>query len=153
MLSECQSPCLVVSIVFLCLIGAHSIHGSTVHLWSDINFQGQRYELNLVPGNCYPLTPRRVSSLSTNGACVDLFTRDDCFGGTYRMEAHTSECKRNFGDCDMNDQISSVRLCPRCRNTCYGQYGLIGVTQNVNERVCNCECNCHKPCTSVDYGY
>lgn len=141
------------SLVVLFVVTVTTIAASTVHLWSDIDFKGQRYELNLAHGHCYPLTKQRVSSLSTYGVCVDLFTRDNCFGGTYRMEAHTKECHRNFGDCDLNDRVSSIRLCPRCRNTCYGQYGLIGVSQNIAQRVCNCECNCHRPCTSSDYGY
>lgn len=149
MLADCRS--LFVSC--LAAIVVTPIVASIVHIWSDINYQGQRYELDLQPGNCYPVASHRISSLSTYGLCVDLFTRNDCFGGTYRMDGYSPECHRNFGDCDMNDQVNSLRLCPRCRNSCYGQYGLIGVTQNSAERVCNCECNCHKPCTSVDYGY
>lgn len=94
-----------------------------IFFWSDTNFRGTTYTLHMLRGRCYPIDAsyqNQFSSVDTNGECVDLFTRSDCFGAMYRMEALSSRCHRNLGDCDMNDAISSVRM---CRETCYSASG------------------------------
>lgn len=105
----------------LAVVFSTIVSGARVTFWSDNNFSGDQYNIEMVYGECYRLgvSNDRMSSMSTNGHCVDLFTRDDCFGGMFRMESNSSACHRNFGECDMNDRVSSVRLCPRCRNSCY----------------------------------
>lgn len=100
-----------------------------VTFWSDANFNGEEYHIEMDYGQCYKLgiSNDRMSSMDTHGACVNLYTREDCFGGTFRLEPG-SQCHRNFGDCDINDRISSVRLCGR------------GNCNNCNNG-CNCNCN------------
>lgn len=90
-----------------------------VTFWSDFNFSGEEYHIDMVYGKCYKLgiSNDRISSMSTQGTCVNLYTRDDCFGGNFRLEPGSS-CHSNFGDCDMNDRISSVRLCGRGCSNC-----------------------------------
>lgn len=107
-----------------------------VTLWSDFNFSGEEYHIDMVSGKCYKLgiSNDRISSMNTRGACVNLYTRDDCFGETFRLEPGSS-CHQNFGECDMNDRISSVRLCGRgCNCNCNTQSGDGG---NYNNNNCN----------------
>lgn len=119
----------------LCLVLAlgciTNVVSERVTFWSDVNFNGEEYHIEMVHGQCYKLgiSNDRMSSMDTHGACVNLYTREDCFGGTFRLEPGSS-CHQNFGDCDMNDRISSVRLCGgNCNNGCNG---------------CNCNnCNCN----------
>lgn len=95
-----------------------------VFFWTDINWQGDRHTLHLTRSRCYRIdqsSDNKFSSVNTNGQCVELYTRNDCFGAMYRMEAVTSRCHRNLGDCELNDAVSSVRL---CKELCYyGQNG------------------------------
>lgn len=95
-----------------------------VFFWTDMNWKGDRHTLHLTRSRCYRIdrsADKKFSSVNTNGQCVELYTRDDCFGAMYRMEAVTSRCHRNLGDCDLNDAVSSVRL---CKELCYyGQNG------------------------------
>lgn len=107
-----------------------------VTFWSDVNFSGEEYHIEMAYGQCYKLgiSNDRMSSMDTHGACVNLYTREDCFGGTFRLEPGSS-CHRNFGDCDMNDRISSVRLCGRgncCNCNCNSQSGDGGNNNNNN---------------------
>lgn len=137
-----------------------------VTFWSDTDFQGIQYTISMLPGQCYRLgvANDRLSSLSTNGQCVDLYTRSDCYGGMFRSEAQSTDCHRNLGDCDMNDRVSSVRLCPRCRYSCYGPQPLDDDAEQLDEmelaqlelseaNTCRCQCNCAGLCTSPDYQY
>lgn len=92
-----------------------------IFFWTDTNFRGNTYTLHMRRGHCYPIGAayqNQFSSVDTNGECVDLFMRTDCFGAMYRMEALSTRCHRNLGDCDINDAVSSVRL---CQETCYNQ--------------------------------
>lgn len=156
--------CQIIFVVLL-LITIAPIHGGRVTFWSDTNFQGMEYHINMRPGQCYRLgvSDDRLSSFSTYGQCVDLYTRSDCFGGMFRSEAQSTDCHRNLGDCDINDRISSVRLCPRCRYSCYGPHNLDGADEldetemaqlELSEsNTCRCQCNCAGLCMSPDYQY
>lgn len=103
--------CLVVVALALPTI----VVGNVITFWSDVDFRGDEFHIEMDHGHCYKLgiSNDRMSSMDTNGQCVDLYTRDDCNGGMFRLEPG-SACHRNFGNCDMNDRISSVRLCSRC---------------------------------------
>lgn len=99
--------------------GSGSTSLRRVFFWTDMNWRGDKYTLHLSRSRCYRIgraADKKFSSVNTNGECVELYTRDDCFGAMYRMEAVTSRCHRNLGDCDLNDAISSVRL---CKELCY----------------------------------
>lgn len=111
------------SIIVLLVVALASVHGNVVTFWSDSDFHGDEFHIEMQHGQCYKLgiSNDRMSSMDTHGQCVDLYTRDDCNGGMFRLEPG-SECHRNFGNCDMNDRISSVRLCSSCSS-------------------CNCGCN------------
>lgn len=132
---------------------------NAVHLvtfWSDVNFGGDEFQQRMEPSICYNLADAnndRISSLNTHGNCVDLYTREDCSGGMFRMESNgTTRCQRDLLNCDMNNRVSSVRLCPRCRNSCYydddgrqiGGSGRSGREADDfgAEEVCQCNCNC-----------
>lgn len=138
---------LLILLLLLCGL-ANVCHGGVrITFWSNTDFQGEQYNIDMEYGECYRLgvSNDRLSSLSTNGHCVDIYTRNDCFGGMFRMESNSSACHRNFGDCDMNDRVSSVRLCPRCRNSCYsydGQNTNYEDFNNGDPNMCHCNCNC-----------
>lgn len=96
-----------------------------VFFWTDVGMRGDRYTLHMARNRCYRIAQsadKQFSSVNTNGECVELYTRDDCFGAMYRMESLVSACHRNLGDCDLNDRVSSVRL---CKERCWqgGYYG------------------------------
>lgn len=150
--------------LLLSLFSASAI-GGRVTFYSDTNFAGTTYNLDMRAGQCYRLgvANDRLSSVKTNGQCVDLYTRDDCFGGMFRSEALSTECHRNLGDCDMNDRVSSVRLCPNCRYSCYGPRAEDGSDDLDEEALallaltelntCRCHCNCAGLCMSPNYQY
>lgn len=120
-----------------------------ISFWSRPYHRGDEYLLWMQPHRCYKLgwASDRLNSMATYGQCVDIFTRDDCFGGMFRIDANLSRCIQNLGECDMNDRVSSVRICPRCRNNCYYHAGdETGVlSEDGDEEVCLCHCNCPVP--------
>lgn len=130
-----------------------------VTFWSRPYYRGEEFLMWLRPHICYRLgwASDQLNSMATYGQCIDVYTRDDCAGGMFRVDGNqTHRCARNMGECDMNDRISSMRICPRCRNSCYyqpggGGWGGGGGQQTGNleeigdEEVCLCRCNCPVP--------
>lgn len=136
-----------------------------VTFWSLPNYRGDEFIMWLRPHVCYRLgwASDQLNSMATYGQCVDVYTRDDCAGGMFRVDGNqTLRCARNMGECDMNDRISSMRICPRCRNSCYyqpdgggGSWGSqTGDLEEIAEDqdVCLCHCNCPVPgpCVAPD---
>lgn len=117
------------------LINVQITEAAEIVFWSNTEFGGERYHVNMERGKCYKLgvSNDRISSMDTNGHCVDLYTRNDCFGGNFRLGGQTAACHRNFGECDMNDKISSLRLCARNSELC---------DRDADDQ-CNCNCNCN----------
>lgn len=153
----------IINLFLVCIV--HQTHAGRVSFWSDINHNGDVYHINMNPNQCYRLglSNDRLSSFKTNDQCVDLYTRADCSGGMFRSEAQSTECHRNLGDCDMNDRVSSVRLCPKCRYSCYGprsedgsddlDEAAMALLELTERNTCRCQCNCEGLCVSQNYQY
>lgn len=87
----------------------------TVAFYQDINHSGDSQTFNLCSNDCVNLRTNeiwndRFSAVNTANGCIIMFEHADCQGRAVRVEPGTN-CHASFLECDMNDKVSSLKLC------------------------------------------
>lgn len=104
--------CYILSVA-VCSVLMIVVHAERITFWADVDNQGESVHIEMEHGQCIgiEMPSDELVSLNSYGKCVELYTRDDCMGGKFRLD-HDSPCHRSLGDCDINDRVRSMRLCP-----------------------------------------
>ena len=101
-------------IIALMLIAVFGLaHSAMVTYYIHPEFQGQSDTVNLLGGVCHSLKApfdKQLSSMNTWNSCVTLYRKSDCSGISFSLYP-TTPCHDRFLDCDMEDIISSMKLC------------------------------------------
>lgn len=101
-----------IAAVILCICIKKGESASVVTYFQNAGFSGDQFTLEMDRGTCYNLGffNDRISSMNTHGNCVTVYIESNCHGASFNIKPG-SECHRNFGDCGMNDKVSSLQLC------------------------------------------
>lgn len=108
-----QSKQLLALFTLCCAI--QSIQCLKVTFYRDIHHSGAAETFNLCSNDCVSLGTNedwndQFSSADTHNGCIIMFENNGCQGRSVRIEPG-SPSHDNFNDLQMNDMVSSIKLC------------------------------------------
>ena len=101
------------ALIVISLLGLAHAYKSTVTFFIHPEFQGSHQSAKLTKGECYAIPYQfddKISSMNTWDSCIILYKDVDCTGDNFSLYPGTP-CHDRFLDCNMEDVISSIKLC------------------------------------------